>query len=211
MRLNLKDTILIALLPFYGYIAAYAYEVGYLSSFNLPSLLAQVRIESLVIFTTSVILTLFALFALVNAVLPIYKAQETYPILKIFIRDTYILGIIIFITIYFYPPGIKYIPVFIGISVLNLLFSFGLPQFVYRKEKNLTFTDKLRKDQSVKAEIKKSKENSKIPSLMSNEIVFNVISLALIAVKITNNKLTTEFLLLDNTSELNLEQKIINH
>ena len=57
-----KITGAISFITLYGYIVAYAYEVGYLSYFDLPDFLVRIGIESIVrssVITTYVILTIY--------------------------------------------------------------------------------------------------------------------------------------------------------
>lgn len=175
---KIPSQVIVAVLPFYGYIAAYSYDEGYLSSFALPSQLVQVRIESLVTFTGSFILFFFIVVGLMNFVDDFYKEPNKHLLVRDVIELTYIPLILILSAFYFDILLFwKSFPFAAALLAISLLAYFIIPIFKF-KDKKLSYSEKLALD---RAERKRKSRPSKNSFFFSSEPVRYVFIFILLA------------------------------
>lgn len=221
---------------------AYYYEVGYLASFNIPSVLAQFRLESLGNVSALTALLFFYIYSGIHVLYPFLNSSY---IIKTFIRAMMIPITLIIFLVFIYPPLImSYLHTLVIISVIYLVLFIGIPLWNLRKEK-LTIIEKLKLDKQKEDEYMSKRP---IPSIFTNISFLNVLIFCLFAfvayivamaigirqgiqeknflsfnknhtqyilvqdygnekigVKITNNKLTNDFILVDDNENLTLK------
>lgn len=69
-KFNIKESHIIAALPFIGYIAAYNYEKSYLSFFNIPSFFIKIGVEEIITATSAVTIALLVYYLALHLFLP---------------------------------------------------------------------------------------------------------------------------------------------
>lgn len=144
MKFKIKEGIIITIIPLFGYLATYNFEVGYLKSFNLPNELAQIKIESLITFSVTITLFILTLVGTVDLLYPYYKNPDKNPLLHGIVRMTYIFLFGIFIIFYFNTPSQKqFLPIFIVLLFFSLIVYF-LPLFLRGGGKKLSFFDRVK-------------------------------------------------------------------
>ena len=189
MKANIHPSIIVAILPFYGYIAAYSYEVGYFSALNLPPQLAQVRIESLVSFTGYLIFVVFIVVGFLSYIDPFYKDRSKHHIARDLIRLSYIPVILIAVAIYFEIPEFERgIPFAIGLFAIGWITYFVFPLFKYRKMKK-SYSEKLLLFAKRSAERKNKSDSSEKSFFFSSDLfrVFSILALTVYGTLIVAN------------------------
>lgn len=158
MKLNFKKEILIALLPAFGYLTAYNYEFGYLSSFNLPETLIQIKLEQLVSFTVLFSIFVFVVIGVMEFIYNFYHLGSNQPIARNIIKITWPFMVGAFIAWYFDIPDFnKYLPLFLGLIIFSIAIYFVLSLFPTKENKKYTLRERLSLDK---------KSNHKTPSVL---------------------------------------------
>lgn len=129
-KLNVEKGLLLAILPFVGYITAYNYEKGYLSFFGVPSFLIRLGLEEIIVATSVLVLGLFALYPFLAIIYPFRNLMGKSvggrtlkitiilflflsPIIFIFnsssLLDKLVTSLVIFLILLFYEFGFPYL------------------------------------------------------------------------------------------------------
>lgn len=145
MKFNFKKEILIAILPIFGYIAAYNYEIGYFSSFNLPDTLVQIKIEQFVSFTLLITLLIFSAVGAADFFYAFSHDKDKHPIAHNIIKLTWVpIAGVLLIWYLDIPSMNKFLPLFIGLFVASLTIYILMILFPRGDMKSLSFLDRLR-------------------------------------------------------------------
>ncbi len=211
MKINISQAIIIALLPFYGYIAAYYYEVGYLASFNLPPMLIQIRPESLLNFVQATFFPFLLTYALLVVLWPIYKIRHKYPLLKALIQVLFMPLSITIVILYIDISSLKqYYQILIFFFLMNTVLYIGIPLLQFRKEK-ISLIEKIRKSDEAEANSNSSWGHSfNKDILFSSQRALSIFLLAFLAfivyivgemIGLRNGRMETQFLTFTRDNE----------
>ena len=72
IKFSFEKSLFLAALPFFGYITAYNYEKGYLSFFNIPSLLIRLSLEDVIVATSVLVSGLFVFYYLFLTIIALF-------------------------------------------------------------------------------------------------------------------------------------------
>lgn len=137
----ITDGIIIALVPFLGYLFAFQYESGYAIYFNFPQELISIGLPQIIMtlsILTVVIMLLFFIVEMLSMIVPGNKRALYRNVINILPITCYSIG-------YLFAYGFKKAAVFIFLFVIFGFERFVLPLFVYRDKKD--YNSKIQADE----------------------------------------------------------------
>jgi len=125
---GVEKGVILALLPFVGYVTAYNYEKGYLSYFGIPSFLIRIGLEEVITAATVVLTGLFGLYYLM-AILYLFKDLLTKSAKGFTLFKSIVLFLFLYPFIFTFNSGILLDKLITSLAILFaiLFWQFGFP------------------------------------------------------------------------------------
>jgi len=135
-KFSLDKGALLALLPFVGYLLAYNYEKGFLSSFNIPASYVQVSVEAVIVSISSLALSLMIIYPFIDVFAPILQLIDKSSEKGKAWFSTIILTLIscAFVFIFMSTTTINKIIISLSWFFCWIFYYFGVPLILSRKK-----------------------------------------------------------------------------